>query len=223
MFGCTAPPQDFHWSPFSFSESRTAFSFAGKRKSGFGPRRAGKKVIFPAKGTPHPYSWATSTPIGRDGLLCSRATSATPSENHPPRRRGYQRTGNGIPPTQRQWRKRDHESLKRRPPETGRTPQSLSPEEQHLSIGNLSCCTAPPQDFHRSTFSSSESRTAFSFASKRKSGFTRKGYAPSVRRHSRQRLGCGPCWAGKNQRKVKTSRFPTKEKAVFPARDTPHP
>ena len=50
----------------------------------------------------------------------------------------------------------------------------------------------------------SESRTTFSFASKRKSGF-------------------GPCRAGKNQRKVKTSRFPTKEKAVSPARDTPHP
>ena len=45
-------------------------------------------------------------------------------------------------------------------------------------------------------FSFSESRTAFSFANKRKSGFTRKGYAPSVRRRSRQRLGCGPGRAG---------------------------
>ena len=41
--------------------------------------------------------------------------------------------------------------------------------------------------FHWSTFSFSESRTAFSFAGKRKSGFTRKGYAPSVRRRSRDR------------------------------------
>ena len=34
----------------------------------------------------------------------------------PPRRRGYQRTWYGIPPTQRQWRKRDHGLLKRKPP-----------------------------------------------------------------------------------------------------------
>ena len=115
--------------------------------------------------------------------------------------------------------------------------QNLSPEEQHLSTGNPSCCTAPPQDFHRSTFSFSESRTAFSFVNKRKSGFgpcragqnqqnregfpsrrrkkqicevplpggydirpyktlagrkafTRKEYAPSVRRHSRQETAC---------------------------------
>ena len=45
----------------------------------------------------------------------------------PLRRRGYQRTGNGIPPTQRQWRKGDHGSLKPRPPETKGIPQSLLP------------------------------------------------------------------------------------------------
>ena len=84
-------------------------------------------------------------------------------------------------------------------------------------------CSVARNHFHWSTFSFSESRTTFSFASKRKSGFTRRGYAPSVRRRSRQRLGCGPSWAGKNQRKVKTSRFPTKEKAVLPAGGTPHP
>ena len=83
----------------------------------------------------------------------------TLSQKPPLRRRKYQRTRSGIPPTQRQWRKRNHGSLKPKPPETGRTPQSLSPEEQHLSTGNPSCCTAPPQDFHRSTFSFSESKT----------------------------------------------------------------
>ena len=36
----------------------------------------------------------------------------------PPRRRKYQRTRSGIPPTQRQWHKRDHGSLKLRPPKT---------------------------------------------------------------------------------------------------------
>ncbi len=38
MFGCTAPPQDFHWSTFSFSESRTTFSFAGQKKKWFYPQ-----------------------------------------------------------------------------------------------------------------------------------------------------------------------------------------
>ena len=47
----------------------------------------------------------------------------------------------------------------------------------------------------------------FLLLGKRKSGFTRKGYAPSVRWQSRQRLGCGPSWAGK--------------KVIFPARATP--
>ena len=52
-----------------------------------------------------------------------------------------------------------------------RIAQSLSPEEQHLSTGNPSCCTAPPQDFHWSTFSFSESRTAFSFSGQKKKWF----------------------------------------------------
>ncbi len=120
-------------------------------------------------------------------------------ENHPPRRRGYQRTRSGIPPTQRQWRKRDHGSLKRKSPETKGIPQGPSPEGYHSSTNPTPGCTAPSQDFHWSTFSFSESRTTFSFASKRKSGF-------------------GPCRAGKNQRKVKTSRFPTKEKADSPGK-----
>ena len=65
-------------------------------------------------------------------------------------------------------------------------------------------------------FSFSESRTAFSFANKRKSGFTRKGYAPSVRRRSRQRLGCGPSRAGKKTNcKIKTSHFSHKRKSGF--------
>ena len=139
----------------------------------------------------------------------------------PPRRRKYQRTGNGIPPTQRQWRKGDRESLKLTPPETRGIPQSPSPEGYHSSTNPTSGCNAPPQYSHWSTFSFSESRTAFSFAlqkkkwfwpllGRQKSDFPRKGYAPSVRRHGtyrvravskwhsrqetacRQRLGCGP-------------------------------
>ena len=57
----------------------------------------------------------------------SRATSAYPSRKPPPRRRGYQRTWYSIPPTQRQWRKRDHGSLKRWPPETEGYPKGFYP------------------------------------------------------------------------------------------------
>ena len=50
-------------------------------------------------------------------------------ENHPPRRRGYQRTCYSIPPTQRQWRKRDHGSFKRKPPETEGYPKVFYPRD----------------------------------------------------------------------------------------------
>ena len=109
-----------------------------------------------------------SYPVGQ---MSSPAWLASLPRTTPPRRRGYQRTGNGIPPTQRQWRKRTHGSFKHRPPETKGIPQSPSPERYHSSTNPTPGCTAPPQDFHWSTFSFSESRTAFSFASKRKSGF----------------------------------------------------
>ena len=142
----------------------------------------------------------------------------------PPRRRKYQRTRSGIPPTQWQWRKRNHGSLKPKPPETGRTPQSLSPEEQHLSTGNPSCCTAPPQDFHRSTFSFSESRTAFSFAVQKKKWFYPQGVRPIRKAAQPPTAGLWPQpGRQKTNCKIKTSRFPAREKAVSPARYTPHP
>ena len=43
LHGCTVARNHLHWSTFSFSESRTAVFFSLKRKSGFGPSRAGKK------------------------------------------------------------------------------------------------------------------------------------------------------------------------------------
>ena len=89
----------------------------------------------------------------------------------PLRRRRYQRTRSSIPPPQRQWRKRNHGSLKRWPPETRGIPQSPSPEGYHSSTNPTPGCTAPPQDFHWSTFSFSESRTAFSFAVQKKKRF----------------------------------------------------
>ena len=58
-------------------------------------------------------------------------------------------------------------------------------------------CIVPPHNLHRSTFSFSESRTAFSFADKRKSGF-------------------GPCWAGKNQLQGKNTPLSCKRKGSFP-------
>ena len=102
----------------------------------------------------------------------------TLSQKPPLRRRKYQRTRSGIPPTQRQWRKRNHGSLKRKPPETKGIPQSPSPEGYHSSTNPTSGCTAPPQDFHRSTFSFSESRTAFSFAGQKKKWFYPQGVRP---------------------------------------------
>ena len=166
---------------------------------------------------PHPCVrwWNTKkAPLKLTRLDLHSLKGGSPNELPPLRRRGYQRTWYSIPPPQRQWRKRDHGSLKRKPPEPKGIPQSPSPEGYHSSTNPTSGCTAPPQDFHRSTFSFSESRTAFSFASKRKSGF-------------------GPRWASgktipsragkKKQLQDKTPRFPTKEKAVSPARCTPHP
>ncbi len=90
---------------------------------------------------------------------------------HPLRRRGYQRTRSGIPPTQRQWRKRGHGSLKPTPPEPKGIPQSSSPEGHHNSTTPTSGCIVPPHNLHRSTFSFSESRTAFSFALQKKKWF----------------------------------------------------
>ena len=82
-------------------------------------------------------------------------------------------------------------------------------------------CNVPHQNFHRSTFSFSESRTAFSFVVQKKKWFwpqpgrqkkqlqvkniplfpQKKAVLPasSVRRRSRQRLGCGPPGQAKKQ------------------------
>ena len=63
------------------------------------------------------------TPVGAGVLTRPRPLSRKP----PPRRRKYQRTRSGIPPTQRQWRKRNHGSLKRRPPRIERHPKVFHP------------------------------------------------------------------------------------------------
>ena len=180
MHGCTVARNHLHWSTFSFSESRTAFSFADKRKSGFGPCWAGKKQL---QGKNTPLSCKRKSGFTRRGYVPSvrrpsRATSATPSENHPPRRRGYQQTWYSIPPTQRQWRKKDHRSLKRKPPETRGIPQSPSPEGYHNSTNPTSGCTVPLHNLHWSTFSFSESRTTFSFAGQKKKWFYPQGVRP---------------------------------------------
>ena len=144
-----------------------------------------RKNVFPRKG----YAPSVRRP--------SRATSATPSENHPPRRRGYQQTWYSIPPTQRQWRKRDHGSLKRWPPETEGYPKVFYPRDpitaqiQRPVVSYLAKISTGLPFLFRSP------EPLFLLLGKRKSGFTRKGYAPSVRWQSRQRLGCGPSRAGK--------------------------
>ena len=62
--------------------------------------------------------------------------------------------------------------------EDRRIAQRILPEEQPNKIGPLSCCTAPLQDFHWSSFSFSESRTAFSFARQKKKWFYPQGVRP---------------------------------------------
>ena len=124
---------------------------------------------------------------------------------HPPRRRGYQRTWYSIPPPQRQWRKRDHGSLKRKPPEPKGIPQSSSPEGHHNSTTPTSGCIVPPHNLHRSTFSFSESRTAFSFAVQKK-----KWFWP-------------PLGKQKTNRKAKHPAFPQKKKPSPPQGIPHHP
>ena len=92
-------------------------------------------------------------------------------ENHPLRWRGHQRTRSGIPPPQRQWRKRNHGSLKPTPPEPKGIPQSSSPEGYHNSTNPTLGCTVARNHLHWSPFSFSESRTTFSFAVQKKKWF----------------------------------------------------
>ena len=66
-----------------------------------------------------------SYPVGQ--MSSPARLASLPKTTHPPRRRGYQRTRSGIPPTQRQWRKRDHGSLKPRPPKTEGHPKVFYP------------------------------------------------------------------------------------------------
>ena len=81
---------------------------------------------------PHPCIrwWNTKMmPLKLTRLGLHSLRGGSPNELPPPRRRGYQRTWYSIPPTQRQWRKRDHRSLKRRPPETEGYPKVFCPRD----------------------------------------------------------------------------------------------
>ena len=101
----------------------------------------------------------------------------------PPRRCGYQRTGNGIPPTQRQWRKRDHGSLKRKPPETEGYPRGFYPRN------NISAQVIYPVVPHHPKISTGlpflfrSPEPLFLLPSKRKSGFgpSQAGKKPTAR------------------------------------------
>jgi hypothetical protein len=101
----------------------------------------------------------------------------------PLRRCGYQRTGNGIPPTQRQWRKRDHGSLKRKPPETEGYPRGFYPRN------NISAQVIYPVVSHLPKISTGlpflfrSPEPLFLLPSKRKSGFgpSQAGKKPTAR------------------------------------------
>ena len=81
---------------------------------------------------PHPCVrwWNTEEmPLKLTRLGLHSLKGGSPNELPPPRRRGYQRTRSGIPPPQRQWRKRDHGSFKRKPPETEGYPKVFYPRD----------------------------------------------------------------------------------------------
>ena len=178
---------------------------------------------------PHPCVrwWNTEEmplKLTRLGLHSLRGGSSHQKPSHPVGAGVLTRTAHFFPktttqaawiPTNKEWYSTPLTAVAQKGPRVAQTQaaedrriaQRILPEEQHLSIGNLSCCNAPPQDFHWSTFSFSESRTAFSFARKRKSGF-----GPCWA--SEKTI---PCWASKKQLQDKTHHFPTKEKTVLPA------
>ena len=144
---------------FLFPEKKKRFwPPPGKRKTI--PRRAGKrKSAFPRK--------MHAPPIRRP----SRATSARPSRK-PPTKAAW------IPTNKERYSTHSTAVAQGGPrvaqtqaAEDRRIAQRILPEEQPNKIGPPSCCTAPPQNFRRSTFSFSESRTAFSFAVQKKKWF----------------------------------------------------
>ena len=136
-----------------------------------------------------------SHPVGA-GVL-TRPACFSP-ENHPPRRRGYQRTGNGIPPTQRQWRKGDHGSLKPGPPKTEKYPKGFYPRDNQAGLVLCAVVSHLPIISTGLPFLFRSPEPLFLLRCKRKSGF-------------------GPSRAGKKQLQDKTHHFPTKEKTVLPA------
>ena len=158
MHSCTAARNHFHRSTFSFSESRTAFSFALQKKKWFWPPPGRQKSDFPRKG----YA-----PSAR---RLSQTTSATPSENHRPGGVNTNKQVTVFHPLNGSAQKGPR-VVQTQAAENRRIPQSPSPEEYHNSTNPTPGCTAPPQDFHWSTFSFSESRTAFSFAVQKKKWF----------------------------------------------------
>ena len=100
--------------------------------------------------------------------------------------------------------------------EDRRIAQRILPEEQHLSIGNLSCCNAPPQDFHWSTFSFSESRTAFSFAVQKKKRFYPQGVRPIRKAAKPPTAGLWPQLGRQKPTQSKNIPLSHKRKSGFP-------
>ncbi len=72
LCGCTVARNHLHWSTFSFSESRTAVFFSLKRKSGFGPSRAGKKSKRKAV---EASAWQAATSKTEKGSLSAEGKS----------------------------------------------------------------------------------------------------------------------------------------------------
>ena len=116
----------------------------------------------------------------------------------PPRRRKYQRTGNGIPPTQRQWRKGDHGSLKRKPPKIEGYPKVPHP---------------------RDTIAVQIQRPVVPHLPKISTGlpFLFRSPEPLFLLLTKEKVVLAPAGQAKTNCKVKTPRSPAKEKVVLPA------
>ncbi len=208
MSGCIVPPHNLHWSTFSFSESRTAFSFAVQKKKWFWPPPGRQKNNCKIK-TSH-FSHKRKSGFHHKGHASSVRRQSRATSAHSFRK----------PPTQAAWISTDKErysthstAVAQKGPRVAQTQaaedrritQRILPKGYPSRVGALSGCIVPPHNLHWSTFSFSESRTAFSFAVQKK-----KWFWPQP---GRQKTNC----------KVNTSRSPAKEKVVLPAGGTSHP
>ena len=132
----------------------------------------------------------------------------SPNELPPLRRRGYQRTCYSIPPPQRQWRKRDHGSFKRKPPETEGYPKVFYPRDPITAQIQRPVVSYLPIISTGLSFLFRSPEPLFLLQAKEKVVLAPAGQAEKQ----------SPAGQAKTICKIKPSRFLTKEKTISPAR-----